>query len=1147
MRPIGNNPVDNLLGKYLPDFTAYEKYRHKINIVLLISLIGLFVLTIVKIIWPDFLWEPFQVINYPLHSTIEAIGAIAAILIAFMPLEILFGKKKASFAFLSAGFLVMGIWDLFHSVYESGHGFVLTHSIALLSGGVFFALFCFHWKISLKSFSKYLLIFVGLFSVITAIFVSLNRAFFPVMIEEGSFTLSADILNIVAGLLFLVSVFKLVRIYRKDKNLGVLFLIYFALFNAFIGLTFYHSKPWFDDWWLWHIIRLLSFFAVLGYLLYRIQTVNTQNSVLLQEVKTSHDTLLESETRFRLVNEATSHGLWDWNLITNEVYFSPVWKKQVGYEEDELENTFDNWVKLLHPDDKDSSLQQVNKFIQNPEGKFILEFRFRHKNGHYVFIHNEAACELDHNGKVIRMFGAHTDITRQKEIEKKLIENEKQFRTIFENSPLGKSITGLDGSLRINRAFSYILGYSHAELQKKNWKEITHPEDIESSEKVVKSLIAGEHETLMFEKRYLHKNGHYVWTEVNTTLHRDNEDKPKFFITVIQDITNRKLIESQVKSSEEKFRSLFESDPSAIVIGDPKTGYILDVNPAAEKLLEMKRDEIIGMHQSMLHPEDVRQEQVEKFKTLQNAPDVSVTTEVLTKSGKRVQVEIKVTAIEINKEPLLLGIFHDITRLVEKQNQIKQSEEKHRAVFESATDAFIIATLEGSIVEVNPSACKIYGYNYDEMIGMTAAQLIHPDYHHKFSDFIKDIQEKGFYSGETVDVRKDQTTFFTEVHGSVINFNNQKHMLAVIRDISEKKRQEDELKLKDIVFQSSVAANSTADLAGKLTNVNQSFLNIWGYHSKEEVLGKPIPQFIKYENDALEIMKGLTENQKWQGNYAALKKDGSTFIAQANASVLFNAAGEKIGYQSSVFDVTEKVNSEKQLKEFAEKLQRSNKELERFAYVASHDLQEPLRMVSSYTQLLERKYKGKLDEKADKYIHFAVDGANRMQTLINDLLELSRVSTRGEKFVKIDIKQLAQKAIDSLSISIKETNAKVKIEGNWPKINVDGNQIERLFLNLIGNAIKFRRNDVRPEILVKSEKKGDSWLFSVKDNGIGIDKKFSEKIFVVFQRLHNAAAYKGTGIGLAICKQIVLRHGGEIWFESEINKGTTFYFKLDKK
>jgi len=202
-------------------------------------------------------------------------------------------------------------------------------------------------------------------------------------------------------------------------------------------------------------------------------------------------------------------------------------------------------------------------------------------------------------------------------------------------------------------------------------------------------------------------------------------------------------------------------------------------------------------------------------------------------------------------------------------------------------------------------------------------------------------------------------------------------------------------------------------------------------------------------------------------------------------------------------------------------------------------------MISSYTQLLERRYKGQLDEKADKYIHYAVDGAQRMQNLINDLLEFSRVTTRGEKMVKTDMNTVVCEAVKDLEVKIKETKTRVTWD-ELPEAKADRGQMERLFSNLIGNAIKFQKPGINPKIHISAEEKNKKWVFSVRDNGIGIDEKFNEKVFVIFQRLHSSRDYKGTGIGLAVCKQIIHRHGGQIWFESKENEGTTFYFTLKK-
>jgi light-regulated signal transduction histidine kinase (bacteriophytochrome) len=230
----------------------------------------------------------------------------------------------------------------------------------------------------------------------------------------------------------------------------------------------------------------------------------------------------------------------------------------------------------------------------------------------------------------------------------------------------------------------------------------------------------------------------------------------------------------------------------------------------------------------------------------------------------------------------------------------------------------------------------------------------------------------------------------------------------------------------------------------------------------------------------------------------------------------------------------------------AEELTRSNEELQRFAYVASHDLQEPLRTVTNYVQLLARRYKGKLDPDADKFINFAVDGATRMYALINDLLTYSRLATQGQPFELTDCAMVMDRVLDNLKLAIEETKADISVD-NLPVLMIDGVQMIQLLQNLIENAIKFHRQNVPPKIHVHAEMDKDEWLFSVQDNGIGIEPQYFEQIFVVFRRLHNRDKYEGTGIGLAICKRIVERHGGHIWIESEPGKGSTFFFTIPER
>ena len=236
------------------------------------------------------------------------------------------------------------------------------------------------------------------------------------------------------------------------------------------------------------------------------------------------------------------------------------------------------------------------------------------------------------------------------------------------------------------------------------------------------------------------------------------------------------------------------------------------------------------------------------------------------------------------------------------------------------------------------------------------------------------------------------------------------------------------------------------------------------------------------------------------------------------------------------------VKARRDLEQSVAELGRSNADLQQFAYVASHDLQEPLRMVSSYTQLLARRYKGKLDTDADEFIAFAVDGATRMQRLIQDLLAYSRVSTGGHQFKPTSVDAALGYALDNLRHAMKESGA-VVTHDPLPTVIGDEKQLAQLFQNLLSNAVKFRGHEP-PRIHVSAKRTDVEWLFSVRDNGIGLDAQYADRIFVIFQRLHNRQEYPGTGIGLAICKKIVERHGGRIWVESEPGKGATFYFTI---
>jgi len=351
------------------------------------------------------------------------------------------------------------------------------------------------------------------------------------------------------------------------------------------------------------------------------------------------------------------------------------------------------------------------------------------------------------------------------------------------------------------------------------------------------------------------------------------------------------------------------------------------------------------------------------------------------------------------------------------------------------------------------------------------------------------------------------------------------------------------------LLEAAADAMVISDSAGRILLVNAQAERLFGYE-REELIGQLV--------DILVPMKLRARHPAHRAGYHAaprtrsmgeglelrgLRKDATEFPVEIMLSPMETPDG--ILVTAVVRDITERKQAQEQLLQTVRELKRSNAELEHFAYVASHDLQEPLRMVASYTQLLAKRYKGQLDSDADDFIAFAVDGSNRMQRLINDLLAYSRAGVSVTKPRRIASEHALQGALANLQTTIEESGATVTHDA-LPEVTMDDTQLTQIFQNLIGNAVKYRGAEAPRVHVFATTRPGTESIFSVRDNGLGIEAQYFEKIFVLFQRLHGRSEFEGTGIGLAICKKILERLGGRIWVESQTNHGSTFHFAIPK-
>ncbi len=483
--------------------------------------------------------------------------------------------------------------------------------------------------------------------------------------------------------------------------------------------------------------------------------------------------------------------------------------------------------------------------------------------------------------------------------------------------------------------------------------------------------------------------------------------------------------------------------------------------------------------------------------------------------------------------------------------QLEESEEQFRGLLESAPDAMVIVNEEGVIKLINRQTEKLFAYEKEELIGQKVEVLIpqrfsgnHP---HHLEDYFTNPKAREMGAGlELFGKKKGGEEFPIEISLSPLKTQDGLIVSAAIRDITERKKAEDAQKRLVAIIESSSDFIGFARARDKqIVFINPAGRKMCGIGKDEEVSKYIIDDVHPDWTNKLfrdEILPYAIQNGIWSGEAAFLnvkdkKEIPVSMILQSHKS----ATGEVEHFSTISRDISERKKAELELTQKSLELARSNSELEQFAYVASHDLQEPLRMVTSYVQLLSNRYKDKLDQDANDFIAFAVDGSNRMRTLIMDLLQYSRVN-RIKPFEWIDLNVELKDILKNLESSIKENNAIIKCDA-LPQIHGDLVLIGQLFQNLIANAIKFK-GEKKPEIHISGKKVNNEFLFSIKDNGIGIQKEYSDKIFVIFQRLHTKEKYPGTGIGLAICKKIVDRHGGKIWVESEFGKGSTFYFTI---
>jgi PAS domain S-box-containing protein len=716
---------------------------------------------------------------------------------------------------------------------------------------------------------------------------------------------------------------------------------------------------------------------------------------------------------------------------------------------------------------------------------------------------------------------------------------------IFMMDPQGQILSWNAGAERIK-------GYPADEIIGQNFSCFFPPEDIEQGrpEEILRLTAAcGRHEEQGMRVR---KDGSRFLASLTFTALYDQAGNLRGFSEFSHD-------RSESKESAAKYRALLEAAPDAMVVVN-QAGEIVLVNVQAEKQFGYRRDELVGLKVMNIIPEGFAERLIadatrSTAEALAQQIGAGIELSGRRKDGTEFPIEIMLSPLESTEGILVTAAIRNITMRKDAEKHLGQMEGRYRGLLEAAPDAMVVVNEAGEIVLVNVQAEKQFGYRRDELVGQKVMNIIPEGFAERLiADATRSTAEAlAQQIGMGIELsgrRKDGTEFPIEIMLSPLESTEGILVTAAIRDITLRKDAEKHLGQMEGRYRGLLEAAPDAMVvvneAGEIVLVNVQAERQFGYR-RDELVGQKVMNIIpegfaeRLIADSTRSVADALAQQIGMGiELSGRRKDGTEFPIEIMLSPLEGTEG--ILVTAAIRNISDRKKSEQELAAANRVLEESNLELKQFAYIASHDLQTPLRSITGFVQLLQQEYEGKLDEQAQDWILRTVRAVARMQTLIRDLLSYSRVDARSRPFTQIPFLDIVNDALILLESSIHDSGGQVACE-KLPIVMGDRSQLVQLMQNLIGNGLAYR-SDKPPHIHISAKRSEKDWIFSVRDNGIGIDPKHYEQIFEIFKRLHNQKDQPGTGIGLAVCRRVVNRHGGKIWVESEPGHGSTFHFTI---
>ena len=792
---------------------------------------------------------------------------------------------------------------------------------------------------------------------------------------------------------------------------------------------------------------------------------------------------------------------------------------------------------------------------------------------------SKGADEINHN---IRVHQIELELQNEelKESQIMLEDSQRKYFDLYNFAPIGYFTLTKEGIiLEVNLAGARLLGLERLSLHKSAFIQYIPPDYRNIFNNHIINVLKTE-QKLNVNIKLLKNDSSSFYAHLETIKVLDENGNFKEFRITVTDIQDLKNTEEALKESEERYREIFANNHAAMLLIDPSNGDIIDANPAATNFYRYTLDELVTMKISDINisDENLVLEEMQKAESEQKN---HFTFKHRLSNGEIRDVDVYSGLINQQGKSLLYSIIHDVTVQKKTEIALRESEKRYHSLFENMLEGLAYCKMifdkdnrpiDWIYLDVNNAFYRITGL--ENIIGKKVTEAI-PGVNES------DLELFEVY-GRVALTRKPEI-FQIDFKPLNVWFNisvfspEKEYFVAVFEDIT--KRKKSELALKEIrhnlefkveertqelksaneynrsLIEASLDPLVTIGQDGKITDVNHATENITGF-TRNELIGTDFSDYFLEPKKAREgYQKVFKEGFVLDYPLEIKNKNGHSTSVVYNASVYKNEFNEVKGVFAAARDITEMKKAEEKLKRYqntlekkvkdrTKALEQSNRELEEFAYVASHDLKEPLRMISSFLQLLERRYKDQLDQNANEFIGFAVEGAKRMDMMINDLLDYSRIGNQEREFEYLQSEKLLGTVLINLKSAIEDNNA-IITHDPLPLIFANEQMMIQLFQNLISNSIKYH-GEKNPKIHISVDNVDDEYIFAIKDNGIGMDQNHLGQIFTIFKRLHTREEYEGTGIGLAIAQKIIQKHRGKIWAESEPGKGTTFFFTISQ-